>query len=93
MLIIIYYIKKLKKESYENILSVEAKTFEDINDDSGREILGILADDLASICPEVVLFKDGEPETVFYDRLSVVLLEKMKEMQAEIDELKGIVNP
>ena len=55
-----------------------------------REQIGVLAQDMEAIMPEVVLTADDEMQTksVDYGKLCAVLIESIKELKAEIDELK-----
>jgi len=62
----------------------------DIED--AKEQVGVLAQDMEAILPEVVLTADDEMQTksVDYGKLTSVLIEAIKEMKSEIDELKGV---
>tara|TARA_R100000734_G_C3317396_1_gene110500 strand:+ start:1233 stop:2780 length:1548 start_codon:yes stop_codon:yes gene_type:complete len=53
--------------------------------------IGVLAQDMEAIVPEVVLTADDEMQTksVDYGKLTAVLIEAIKDLKAEIDELKG----
>ena len=52
--------------------------------------IGVLAQDMEAIVPEVVLTADDEMQTksVDYGKLTAVLIEAIKDLKAEIDELK-----
>jgi hypothetical protein len=58
--------------------------------EDAREQIGVLAQDMEAIMPEVVLTADDEMQTksVDYGKLCAVLIESIKELKAEIDELK-----
>ena len=58
--------------------------------DNAREQVGVLAQDMEAILPEVVLTADDEMQTksVDYGKICAVLIESIKELKAEIDELK-----
>ena len=60
----------------------------DIED--AREQVGVIAQDMEAILPEVVLTADDDMQTksVDYGKLCAVLIESIKELKAEIDELK-----
>jgi len=60
----------------------------DIED--AREQVGVIAQDMEAIVPEVVLTADDDMQTksVDYGKLCAVLIESIKELKAEIDELK-----
>jgi hypothetical protein len=54
--------------------------------------LGLVAEEVAKIEPLLVTHNaDGEVEGVKYDRLSVVLLNAVKEQHKLIDDLKQLV--
>jgi len=58
--------------------------------DDGRHEIGVVAEDVAQVVPEVV---SRDPETrevqgVDYSRLAALLIEAVKSQQAEIQELK-----
>mgnify|MGYP006078291553 CR=1 FL=1 len=57
-----------------------------------REQIGVIAQDMEAIIPEVVLTADDEMQTksVDYGKLTSVLIEAIKELKAEINELKGV---
>jgi len=51
---------------------------------------GLIADDVASLLPEVVIFEDGEPESIRYDLLAVALLDVVKDLSARVVALEGV---
>jgi len=53
----------------------------------GRQV-GFIAEEVAGVFPELVRYKDGEPEGVQYERLPVYLFQIAKEQQLEIENLK-----
>jgi hypothetical protein len=62
----------------------------------GQQDLGLIAQEVEEVFPEIVREKelalvDGESyKTVDYEKLVGVLIEAVKELKAEIEELKGI---
>jgi hypothetical protein len=58
--------------------------------DDAKEQVGVIAQDMETIIPEVVLTANDEMQTksVDYGKLCAVLIESIKELKAEIDELK-----
>jgi len=58
--------------------------------DDAKEQVGVIAQDMEAIVPEVVLTADDAMQTksVDYGKLCAVLIESIKELKAEIDELK-----
>jgi hypothetical protein len=54
--------------------------------DSGEAGVGVLAQDLEEIAPELV--QDGEYKSVAYGNLTAYLVEAIKELKTEVEELK-----
>ena len=57
------------------------------NDTNGRSNIGLIAQDLLKILPEVVV-KNDEYYTISYSNIVAILIEAIKELKKEIDELK-----
>jgi hypothetical protein len=59
--------------------------------DDAKEQVGVLAQDMEEVLPQVVLTADDEIKTksVDYGKICAVLIESIKELKAEIDQLKG----
>ncbi len=53
--------------------------------ESGDPSLGLIAEEVASVYPELVAVKDGQAEAVNYAALVAVLVEAFKEQQAKLD--------
>ena len=61
--------------------------------DTGRSDVGLIAEELDPIIPELVgKNKDGEPDSVSYDRMVSVLVKAIQELKAEVDSLKAQIN-
>lgn len=57
--------------------------------DTGAPSLGMIAEDVAKIAPEVVaLGPDGQPAGIDYGRVSALLVESVKTQQREIEQLQ-----
>jgi Chaperone of endosialidase len=59
---------------------------------------GLIAEDVAEACPDLVAYSNGQPESVHYKQVSVMMLneflkehKKVEEQQANIAELKSTV--
>lgn len=65
----------------------------DDNKDGGQQI-GVIAQEVEEIIPQIVKTADDEMGTksVDYGRITAVLIESIKELKAEIDELKEKLN-
>lgn len=75
----------------EKVLSVSGYTYNFIGDD--RRISGVIAQEIEKILPEVVYEIDdeklGRSKAVRYGNIVGLLIEAIKELKAEIDELKN----
>lgn len=71
--------------------SWRADEFPGKNFDRERQI-GLLAQDVEKIYPELVKTDADGYKSVSYDKLAVILIESIKEQQKEIDELKALVD-
>lgn len=58
---------------------------------SGKHDIGLIAEEVASVVPELVAFDDASKDAkgIDYSRLTALLVEAIKEQQTEISELKG----
>jgi hypothetical protein len=58
--------------------------------DTGRSDVGLIAEELNPIIPELVgKNKDGQPDSVSYDRMVAVLVKAIQELKAEFDTYKS----
>jgi hypothetical protein len=74
----------------DKVLSISGNIF-DWTKESGKEgtEVGVIAQEVLEILPEVVTTRDNGYLAVHYDKLVPLLIEAIKELKAEIDELKG----
>ena len=54
----------------------------------GVKDIGLIAEEVHEIFPEIVNYKNNKPESVSYDKLSVILLMEIKKLKEEIEKLK-----
>ncbi len=52
----------------------------------GRSDFGLGAEEVEKVAPELVFYRDGQVEGVKYDRIGVVLINAVKEQQAQIEK-------
>jgi len=72
----------------DKVLAMRGVTY--IKKDTGIKEVGLIAEELAEILPEVVGFDtQGQPDSVSYSRITAILIEAIKDLKKEIDELKG----
>ena len=74
----------------EKVLSISGNTF-DWNEKSGKEgtEAGVIAQEILEVLPEAVTTRDNGYLAVKYDQIVPLLIEAIKELKAEINELKG----
>lgn len=88
------------ENALDKVLSLDGVSFTwknlpEIVGRAGQNDLGILAQQVEAVAPEAVsasphISDDGDPyKTVAYDKLVPLLIEAIKEQQAQIDELKA----
>jgi hypothetical protein len=76
------------KYGLDKILQLRGVTYD--KKDTGIKELGLIAEEVNEILPDVVIKnEEGEPDSVSYGRLTAVLIEAVKDLQAQINELKG----
>jgi hypothetical protein len=71
----------------EKVTSVRGVTF----DMHGERATGVIAQELEAVLPEAVYDNDDGMKSVAYGNIVGLLIEAIKEQQAQIEELKGIV--
>lgn len=77
-------------DALENILKLVGVTY-DRKDGSSYNEVGLIAEDVDKIIPNLVKKNEyGQPESIYYTKLTAYLIESIKSLKAEIDNLKGI---
>ena len=64
----------------------------DRKDGSSKDEVGVIAEELYKVLPDLVECKDGKPEAVKYTKMTMYLLEALKKQNQEIQELKAKLN-
>ena len=72
-------------------MALQGVNFEWKDKKQGKQ-MGLIADDVAKVIPEVVQFTDDNPTSLQYSKMVALLIEGMKEQQNEIAELKKLVS-
>lgn len=75
--------------NYAGLLDLNLKTYNN-NYDGGQEI-GLIAEEVAKVMPELVIYDQGQPLAIKSTKFAMVLLEIVKQQQKQIDELKAKV--
>ena len=79
-------------EKLEQIKGIRFK-WNDIHEDfKGKEDIGIIAQDVEKVIPEIVTTRETGYKAVDYKKLSVILIESVKELKKEVEELKRKIN-
>ena len=78
-------------EFNDAIYSVNAVKY-DFKDGSQKDEVGVIAEELYEVLPDLVSLKDGKPNAVKYTKLTMYLLEALKKQNKEIQELKAKIN-
>ena len=75
----------------DKVCAMRGVTFNRIDNENGGRQMGVIAQEVQEIVPEVVKVNDDEDNTlsVSYGNLVGVLIESIKELKEEINELKG----
>jgi hypothetical protein len=88
-------IKPMDKAS-EALLALNPVSFKYNYDRKGSTQYGLIAEEVAQVNPNLAVYRDGEPYTVKYDQINVMLLneflkehKKVEEQQASISQLKS----
>ena len=73
----------------DKVLSISGNTF-DWNEESGKQgtEVGVIAQEILEVLPEVVTTRENGYLAVRYEKLVPLLIEAIKELKSEIDELK-----
>ena len=74
-------------EFNDAIYNVNAVRY-DFKDGSQKDEVGVIAEELYKVLPDLVTTKDGKPEAVKYTKMTMYLLEALKKQNQEIQELK-----
>jgi len=74
----------------EKVMQMQGVYYKRNDQEDAKLKVGVLAQDMEAIVPEVVLTADDEMQTksVDYGKITAVLIEAIKDLKAEIDELK-----
>jgi len=78
--------------SLDKVMQMQGVYYKRNDVEDARDQVGVLAQDMEAILPEVVLTADDEMQTksVDYGKITSVLIEAIKELKKEINDLKGV---
>jgi hypothetical protein len=77
------------QNALDKVMQMRGVSYERI--DNGEKNVGVIAQEMKEVLPEVVLEREGEDQfmSVSYGNIVGVLIEAIKELKAEIEVLKG----
>jgi hypothetical protein len=75
------------KYGLADVLKMRAVTFNYISD--GTPDIGVIAEEMVDVVPEIVGLKDGQPDYVGYERLSSVFIKAIQELNAKVTALEN----
>jgi hypothetical protein len=76
------------KYGLDKVLQMRGVTYD--KKDNGVKEMGVIAEEIYEVLPEVVLKnEEGEIDSVSYGRITAVLIEAIKDLKKEIEELKA----
>jgi hypothetical protein len=72
----------------DKVLQMRGVTYD--KKDSGVKEIGVIAEEIYEVLPELVLKnEEGEIDSVSYGRITAVLIEAIKDLKKEIEDLKS----
>jgi hypothetical protein len=77
------------KGALNSVLKMRGVTYNKIGNEYKE--LGVIAEEVYDIVPELITFEDGEINSVAYSRTVGLLIEAVKEQQQQIEELKSLL--
>jgi hypothetical protein len=95
--------RRLKKNitvipnALDNLMKIKGVSFDWRKDEfphkqfSSDSQIGVIAQDVEAVCPEIVSTDNEGFKTVAYDRLTAILIESVKEQQEQIKNLTNII--
>ncbi len=69
----------------DRLMNLRPVTFNMISDESKSKRYGLIAEEVALVFPELVVYKDGQPETVKYHDLAVMLLNEFQKLKKQME--------
>ena len=68
--------------------TINGKRKKTIHSNEGHDV-GVIAQEIEEVLPEVVETRDSGYKAVKYEKIVPLLIESIKDLKAEIEELKG----
>jgi hypothetical protein len=70
--------------SLDNLKKIQGVSF--VRKGEQKRQLGFIAEEIQKIYPELVQYKDGEVDSVYYQRMTAVLVEAVKELTEKVEQ-------
>tara|TARA_Y100000385_G_scaffold283810_1_gene340661 strand:- start:56 stop:1489 length:1434 start_codon:yes stop_codon:yes gene_type:complete len=77
------------ENALDKVNAMRGVTFTKINSDDGRTHAGVIAQEVEAVLPEVVSEKDDGMKSVSYGNMVGLLIEAIKELKEEVEDLKS----
>lgn len=85
------------KKNIKNLTDAEAGNIDDIrlityqlkDSKSEKRQMGVIAEEMETVCPYVVNYIDGQPEAVDYSALSILAIKEIQKLRKRIAKLEG----
>lgn len=85
------------KKNIKNLTDAEAGNIDDIrivtyqlkDNKSEKRQMGVIAEEIETVCPYVVNYIDGQPEAVDYSALSILAIKEIQKLRKRIAKLEG----
>jgi hypothetical protein len=87
-------IKKIDN-ALDKVLELEGVEFDWKKEYGGKHDIGLIAEDVGKVVPEVIVYEDDSKENAVglsYERLIPLLIEALKEQQKQINQLQSEIN-
>lgn len=81
--------KENVKDIDRSVLNLRPVQFNYINDKSKTQEFGLIAEEVEKIFPELVIHKDGQPESVRYHELPALLLNEIQRLVKRVEFLES----
>ena len=82
---------ELIPEALDKVCQIRGVTYER-DDMNGERQSGVIAQEVEKVLPEVVRTNEEGIKSIAYGNLAGLLIEAIKELKAEVDQLKGVTN-
>lgn len=79
------------ENSLDKILAMQGVSYNLINDEHKVSQVGVVAQEIEKVLPEVVVTDENDMKSVAYGNITAVLIEAVKELQQQVNDLKATV--